>query len=158
MSINFVCFDENDSQVLERFEWYPRWVATLCDNRVVYDDSNRFGPSDNAWLRLSRFCRENNLWLNSLTLQFRQNQCIWPNQGTYHLTLGAGAAWGSLETKADSYFVLSIPHPLGYVVPHLSESYRTLWYKCPELSVWKDVDSSKEEIENGDLKEALIKR
>lgn len=51
-----------------------RWVVRLNDDTEVFMDDNRVGINPpQAWLRLKKYCEENNKWIEKIHLQFRSH-------------------------------------------------------------------------------------
>src|SRR5688572_26252240 len=64
-----------DSWLQDRYESHTRWIATLSNGQIVYEDDDRPGISPrSAWIRLCAYCKENNLHVVNITLQFRSHR------------------------------------------------------------------------------------
>lgn len=50
------------------------YIVELSNNEVVYEDENRYGPDDKAWLRLQKYCTENKLSVNKVWIKFRSHK------------------------------------------------------------------------------------
>lgn len=144
---------EQDQFVLDKFEWYGRWVATLEDGGEVYQDDDRYsvdGKRDSSWLRLANYCKENNTFLKNVKLQFRQNEMNFPDRGSYFLTLGAG---GEIYSGVTHNFII-LGCPLFNDPNYLSE----IWVKTPEMAITRTNNILVEDILNGDMSNALIRK
>lgn len=53
-----------------KWEGETIWIAELNNNIVAYDDTGRV---NNAWLELKKYCEENNVKINKLSLKFRSH-------------------------------------------------------------------------------------
>lgn len=51
----------------------PRWVVHLNNGTTVFQDDGRPGLSENAWLRLKKYCEENKLYIVRMHVQNRSN-------------------------------------------------------------------------------------
>jgi len=50
------------------------YIVELSNETIVYEDENRYGPDDKAWLRLKQYCKENNLNISKVWIQFRSHK------------------------------------------------------------------------------------
>ncbi len=50
-----------DDYIRERYEQATRWVVKLSNGETVYDDMYRYGESDNSWIRLGKYVRQEKL-------------------------------------------------------------------------------------------------
>lgn len=50
-------------------EIHPRWEVILNNGETIYDDVE--APS--AWIRLRKYCQDNNLWIVKMLFGFRTN-------------------------------------------------------------------------------------
>jgi hypothetical protein len=74
-----------------------RWVVRLNNNEVVYEDDGRPGEDPpSAWLRLGQYCRDNNLYITQMWLQFRSSRLeVKPaNALGYFFAKSVFAVWG----------------------------------------------------------------
>lgn len=51
----------------------PYWSCILSNGETVYQDDERHGPEDRAWLRLKDYCKENNLTVEKVYIRFRSH-------------------------------------------------------------------------------------
>lgn len=62
-----------DDWLKETFEHQTRWIVELSDGTEVIQDDGRPSEAEPAWLRLGEYCRDNNLFIKSMRLQFRSH-------------------------------------------------------------------------------------
>jgi len=140
---------EIDQFILDRMDSSPFWVATLSNGKEVYQDDGRYGDRDPAWLRLSAYCEENNLWVTKLVFQFRCTRKEFFGDNFY-FTLGAGANWSAGVTGAtDNFYILGQIH---------GDSLKKDWWKTPEMTLFKTEYEPLEEVLKGDFADALIRK
>lgn len=75
----------------------PRWTAALSNGETVYMDDNRPGLEEpSAWLRLKKYCRDNNIYIVEFWLQFRSNRILVEprNAEGYYFVKAAWGVWG----------------------------------------------------------------
>jgi hypothetical protein len=140
---------EIDQFVLDRMDSSPFWIATLSNGKEVYQDDNRYGDKDPAWLRVTDYCRRKNLFVKKLVFQFRctRKEFLGDN---FYFTLGAGANWSAGVTGAtDTFYILGQVH---------GDQLIKSWWKMPEISLFKTEYEPLEEVLNGDFKDALIRK
>lgn len=78
-----------------------RWVVTLSNGQIVYEDDNRPGLEESsAWKRLKTYCNSHNLYIVEMWLQFRSNRVLIEpkNAAGYYLIKAAIGIWGDTET------------------------------------------------------------
>lgn len=49
------------------------WIAHLSNGQVVYQDDERYGDDDRAWLRLMKYCSKNKVFVKSVYIKFRSH-------------------------------------------------------------------------------------
>lgn len=70
---NLVCF-EPDSWLQDRFESETTWICTLSNGETVWQDDDRPEmESHSAWIRLKKYCEQNNLHVIDMQLKFRSH-------------------------------------------------------------------------------------
>lgn len=61
-----------DEFIRNKIEDEVIWIATLNNGLIVYQDDNR--PNyESAWLRLQKYCKENNLKITHIRCRFRSH-------------------------------------------------------------------------------------
>lgn len=129
---DIVCKQEDDF-IFEQ----PRWIAHLSNGEKVYKDDGRPGVEPpQAWLRLANYCRQNQLSVIQLTLQFRSHH------------------ENPLPSNADGYYFMNrvevvqgYPSVESYVIGCLTNGklYVECW-RVPELIItdaqYRDVDKA----------------
>jgi hypothetical protein len=84
-----------------------RWVVRLSNDEVVYEDDGRPGVEPaSAWIRLGQYCREANLRVVQMWLQFRSSRIeVTPADAPgYYLAKSVFAVWGDGRSY-ESYVV-----------------------------------------------------
>ena len=49
------------------------WIAKLSNGETVYQDEDRYGPSDYAWFRLRNYCKSKKIKIDSIVIKFRSH-------------------------------------------------------------------------------------
>ena len=49
------------------------WIAKLSNGETVYQDEDRYGPSDYAWFRLRNYCKSKKIKIDSILIKFRSH-------------------------------------------------------------------------------------
>lgn len=49
------------------------WYVKLSDGSIVYQDEDRYGQHDVAWIRLKNHCKKNKLNINEVFIKFRSH-------------------------------------------------------------------------------------
>lgn len=58
------------------------YIIELSDGTMVYEDENRYGYEDKAWLRLQTYCKENQVWIKKVWIKFRSHtEFVFENTG-----------------------------------------------------------------------------
>lgn len=140
-----ICLAE-DEFIYEKFDREARWIATLSNGLIVYQDDDRYGPKDPAWLRLTKYCKDNKLRLNNLRIQFRSNIIDFPEFEGYYYTKGAGADMNGGRTE--HFFVIGLLNQ-GIL--------RKTWWKTPEMSPMRTDEETIEEVLISEFAECLIR-
>ncbi len=92
-----ICVKE-DVWLREKFEQHTRWIVTLSNGLVVYDDSGRPGKSENAWFRLYDYCAANAAFVVSMRLQFRSHiEGVGENSDGFYLGRGLYGGLGGFK-------------------------------------------------------------
>ncbi len=79
----------------------PRWVVVLSNGETIYQDDDRPGMAEpSAWLRLGKYCRDRDLHISELWMQFQTNRFMVgpPDADGYYFVRTASAVWGDEET------------------------------------------------------------
>ena len=89
-----------DEYMVNYAESNPIWIVILNNGETVYRDDGRPGLSvHNAWRRLYHYCEENNLYIVSMTIGFRDNRyALAANADGYYFSLGARGMFGGDKT------------------------------------------------------------
>jgi hypothetical protein len=139
---NMVSF-ELDSFITQKDKTF--WIAKLSDGRTVYQDDDRPDYEErNAWLRLKKFCEENNLFVTQVKIQFRDHIEVLPesNEG-YFFRYGA---FGCLKSKKSySRFIVG---------PVKNNQVEVQVWRIPEIILENEYSETRN-IE--DCKDGLIK-
>jgi len=110
------------------------WFAELSNGEIVYQDDNRPGLEPSAWVRLGKYVRENDLRIVALSVRFRSHIERLPRDcAAYYFSKGACRDMTSPKTVNTLV--------LGYQATPV-DSFKCLWYKCPELIVVNEVIKS----------------
>jgi hypothetical protein len=68
---------EVDDFILDKDKTY--WSALLSDGRWVYQDDDRPGEEEpRSWVRLMKFCEENELYVKQMRIRFRSHEETMP--------------------------------------------------------------------------------
>lgn len=87
-----------------RYELEPRWEVVLNNGEKIFMDDGEGEPAS-AWLRLRKYCSDNNLWITSMLFGFRSNVIYLPNNAEgYFFCRGALGSMGS--DKTIDYFIV----------------------------------------------------
>ena len=98
------------------------WIATLSDGNTVFQDDDRegdFHPS--AWIRLKDHCDSKGVYIDNLSIRFRDHKVDVPKAEAYHFIKSVGCMVGYPE---EHFFIVSLLKQ--------GELVRT-WYKVPEI-------------------------
>ncbi len=128
-----------DEYIKNRLEGAARWVCTLSDGTVVYEDDNRPDVEPwNSWARLRAHCLANQLHITDMYLQFRSHTERLPNNadGYYFVR----SALGQFASNAPTQHFMVVGTIKGNKI--FVEKY-----KIPELIV---VDSEFRELKDND--------
>lgn len=123
-----------DEFMESRMEGNVIWIATLNDDTIVYDDTDR--EPVNAWLRLREYCLTENKQIKALKLRFRSHYESVPNGSGYvfvksilgHL-VGPQIAYNIVGVQQDTFRVYKFRVPeliLELTEERDIESYRNL--------------------------------
>lgn len=138
-----ICTHE-DNFVLDKFEQETRWVADLSNGVRVYQDDNRSGPEDKAWLRLAKHCEDNNLYIDRLHLQFRSHVETIEKADAYSFTKGLGVYVGN-------------PTWYFYIIGRVKgDKIYKIWYRVPELIVDEIREEELQDMVNSELGKCII--
>ncbi len=100
------------------------WIATLSDGSTVFQDDDRegdFHPS--AWIRLKDHCDSKGVYIDSLSIRFRDHKVEVPKAEAYHFIKAVGCMVGFAE---EHFFIVSL----------LKQDKLTRnWYKVPEIVI-----------------------
>lgn len=136
---------EDDEFSLRNFDREARWTCALSNGLTVFQDDNRYGQRDSAWLRLVEYCKENKVKVKKINIQFRSNIKSFENFEGVSLTKGAGGEIFSERT--DNFIIVNILK---------NGEVHTAWWKCPEMLEERTYSTSVEEFLAGDFGETLI--
>lgn len=130
-----------DDWLAERYESETRWIATLSNGESVIQDDYRPGVfPESAWLRLKKYCEDNNVFVTNLNLQFRS-----------HIECAANNCDGIYFCRAILASMFNQQTPMYNVgVIRNNKVFLTKW-RTPELIV---VGNEEREIE--DCKDLII--
>jgi hypothetical protein len=91
---------EYDEYLNQFWEDRPRWEVILSNDLKVYQDDGRPGTTISAWERLRNYCINNNLFLSSMKIAFRDNVKSLPEGKTgYYFRKMSKCYFGSGKTK-----------------------------------------------------------
>ena len=81
-------------------EGNPRWEVVLSNNERIFQDDDRPNVRPrSAWLRLGKYCEENELYIKEMTIMFRDNAYALPsNMDGYFFSKGARGMFGNPRT------------------------------------------------------------
>lgn len=121
-----ICTQEDDFT-----QWYAegnvRWIVSLNNGQVVFQDEGRPGLENSAWLRLKNYCESNNLYITGMSIGFRSNRYnLESNADGYYFAKGARGMWGAPKTIQ-----------LVFVGVLIGEKLRVSCWKCPEMILEK---------------------
>ena len=106
------------------------WIATLSNGLTVYQDDHKSGKEPIAWKRLSKYCKENNVFIIGMCLRFRSNVIIikTPDEvDGFYFAYGAQREFDEDVTRA--YYVIGYSKG-GHIYSN--------WYTIPELLKYKE--------------------
>ena len=104
--------------------WNTVWHVFLNNGEEIWDDDKRPGLIDPSWVRLKRYCDENNLYITKMYLKFRSHyEHLNPNESGYFLVRKLKGHFGS--DRNSHYFIT------GYLKD--DGSVESTEWKCPEL-------------------------
>ena len=91
-----VCKIRDEDYILSN----PIWVVTLNNNEVIYQDDGCVSNEEySAWIRLKKYCQENNLYITDMSVGFRSNRySLLSNADGYYFSRGARGAFGNPRT------------------------------------------------------------
>lgn len=116
-----VCREE-DQFTIEQKTSQARWVVTLSDEGIVIQDDNRPETPEPAWLRLQDFCKENDLYITGMYLQFRSHIEYMPqNADGYYFMRGFTGSSGGMQQNT---YNVGIRH---------GDSVHVTYWRVPEL-------------------------
>lgn len=96
---------EYDEYINQFWEDRPRWEVILSNGSKVYQDDNRPGTTITAWERLRNYCINNNLFIVSMKVAFRDNVKSLPeNMEGYYFRRMMKCFFGSNKSK-ESFIV-----------------------------------------------------
>jgi len=89
-----------DDFLQQYIEGCPRWEVTLNNGEHFCQDDGRPGLKPrSAWLRLGKYCQENDLYITNMLIGFRDNvHHLPPDQDGYYFSHGARGAFGNPKT------------------------------------------------------------
>lgn len=94
-----------DDYILDRDK--SIWYVKLSDNSFVYQDEDRYGEHDVAWVRLRNYCKKNKLNISEVFIRFRSHtEKIITNDGEGIFFRNKVLAGFASPTK--SYFVFGV--------------------------------------------------
>jgi len=139
-----ICTQE-DEFVLEILDREARWVATLSNGLVIFQDDGRYCQKDPAWLRLGNYCRKNSVKITNLRIQFRSNIIDFNGYDGYYFTKGAGA--DLFVGRTEHFFVIGLLK---------SKDLTKTWWRTPEMEKGRVDIESLEDVLKGEFAECLI--
>jgi len=86
-----------DDHIKEMYEFHTRWIVTLSNFDVVYQDDWRTGKDfeQPTWLRLKEHCLEKKLYIKNIRLQNRSHNIAIPSEKEgYYFTKAVGGTFG----------------------------------------------------------------
>jgi len=98
------------------------WIARLSDGNTVFQDDDRegdFHPS--AWIRLKDYCDSKGVYIDSLSIRFRDHKVDVPKAEAYHFIKSVGCMVGFPE---EHFFIVSLLK---------QDKLERTWYKVPEI-------------------------
>lgn len=130
----------------DTYETHTKYRATLSNGLEFISDDGRNANDEFSWCRLSKYCKENNVFVINFVMQNRSHrEQLRPDADGYYLSMGAGR-WYANE-RTDAFFVA------GYLV---NDTVFKSWWKIPELEVTNSQEVTLSEVLESPLKECLI--
>lgn len=142
-----ICTNPDDELILERLDRETRWVAVLSNSLTVYQDDNRYGESDAAWIRLKNYCQTNKVTIEKLRIQFRTNIQEFTSADGFYFTKGVAGELFNGGQNSYNYFVIGLVKN--------GEVHKT-WYKIPEIISDRTMVQTVAEIKEGPFSSCLI--
>ena len=112
------------------------WMVDLSNGERIYEDDERDGPEDKAWLRLKKYCEENFLKITTVWIKFRSHtEKVMDNTGK-----GVFFRRGVLGSLAGTtkYYLFGLVDTTGIHVWH---------WRVPELLLEEEDDRAIENCE-----------
>jgi len=132
---------ELDSYVNNFFDIrQPIWIAYLSNGETIYQDDGRpgFYPAS-AWLRLKNYCRQKEVYIVGMEVQFRSNKLQVPRDADGYFFTKACGVWIG-QDSTEQYGIGTLDRASGIV--HVD------YFQIPELCIANTMKKFVEDCED----------
>lgn len=111
----------------------PIWKVLLNNNEVIISD-NSYINDESDWIRLKKYCKSNNLHIESMWIIFRDNIKLIEKGQYYFFRRMSLSRFGKIDRREQTYqyFIVGSTNNLQSI--HLKK------YLVPELTLWEEED------------------